>query len=91
MNELKPVSKQSEPIVENAITAAFRDVEVGIQKTELRLQEFELRHQMSTAEFIRRYENDEFQETLEFGEWVGEYRMLQGLKEDANQLSGIEC
>jgi hypothetical protein len=62
----------------------------GIQMTELRLREFEAKYQMPTEEFIRRYENDEFQETLEFGEWVGEYRMRQGLVEDANQLRGIE-
>ena len=37
---------------------------------------------MSTREFVQRYENDELDETLEFGEWVGESRMLQGLLED---------
>lgn len=93
MNELKLVSKHPgslKPIVENAITAALKDVELGIQKTELRLQEFEAQYQMPTEEFIRRYENDELQETLEFGEWVGEYRMLKGLEEEATQLRGIE-
>ena len=45
---------------------------------------------MITSEFIQRYENDELDETLEFGEWIGEYRMLQGLIEDADQLRGIE-
>jgi hypothetical protein len=48
MNELKLVSKHPgslKPIVEKAITAALKGVELGIQKTELRLQEFEAQYQ----------------------------------------------
>jgi hypothetical protein len=44
---------------------------------------------MLTEAFVQRYVNDEFEETLEFVEWIGEYRMLQGLKEDAIQLRGL--
>jgi hypothetical protein len=45
---------------------------------------------MLTEVFVQRYENDEFQETLEFGEWIGEYRMLKGLRDDVMQLRGIK-
>jgi hypothetical protein len=91
MNELKLVSPYPiRPMVEGAITAALQDAEAGIQTTEQRLREFEAKYQMLTEAFVQRYENDEFQETLEFGEWIGEYRMLKGLREDVMQLRGIE-
>ena len=93
MTELRLISKQSasiQPIVQNAIDSFVRSSEDGIQKTQQRLSEFERKYLMSTREFVQRYENDELDETLEFGEWVGESRMLQGLLEDVEQLRGIE-
>jgi hypothetical protein len=93
MSELKLTSRHPgsiKSLVEGAISATLRSTEAGIQTTEQRLQEFEQKYQIPTAEFIQRYENDEFQETLELAEWIGEYRMLQGLKEDSERLRGIE-
>jgi hypothetical protein len=101
MNELKLVSKRTEsikPLVEGTIleetakpnAAALRSTEDGIQKTQLSLQEFEQTYQMLTEDFIQRYENDEFQETLEFAEWIGEQRMLKRLQEKVERLREIE-
>ncbi len=58
-----------------------RLLEVGIRRTERRLREFETAHRMTTKEFVRRFENDELDETLELAEWIGEYRLLQRLNE----------
>ena len=44
-------------------------LEAGIRRTEERLNDFETKFNLLTAEFIRRFENDEFEETLEFAEW----------------------
>lgn len=41
---------------------------------------------MSTAEFLTRYENDEFTETLELDEWIGEYRLLTRLRDKAETI-----
>jgi hypothetical protein len=93
MSELKLISKHPgsiKSLVEGAIIAPLRSTEAGIKTTEQRLQEFEQKYQIPTEQFIQRYENDEFQETLEFIEWIGESRMLQGLREDAERLRGIE-
>jgi hypothetical protein len=93
MTELKLISRQSksiQPLVKNAIDSFVRSTEEGIQKTQRNLTIFEEKYMMKTSEFIQRYENDELEETLEFGEWVGEYRMLRGLIDDINQLRGIE-
>ena len=92
MVELKLVSdteRPLRPIVENALANELRLQEAGIQRTEQRLREFEASYRMSTPEFLRRYENNELGETLEFAEWIGEYRLLERQREKADTLRGI--
>lgn len=93
MAELTLVSTSQhslKPLVEAALTNELRLLETGIRRTEQRLQEFEAKYQLPTAEFIRRYEHNEFAETLEFAEWIGEYRLLERLREKAETLRGIQ-
>jgi hypothetical protein len=93
MAELTLISKDSEslkPLVEGAISEALRLTASGIQRTEQRLREFEEKYQLSTQEFLSRYENDEMPETLDRDEWIGESLMLQRLQEKADRLRGIE-
>jgi len=93
MNELKLTSKHSgslKPLLEGAIVEALRSTEAGIQQTAQRLRGFEEKYQLSTEEFLHHYENDEFQETLELDEWIGEFRLLQRLQEKVERLRGIE-
>lgn len=61
-------------LVEAALHNELRLLQAGIHRTEQRLQAFEAQYSMSSAAFVQRYENDELQETLDFAEWVGEYR-----------------
>ncbi len=77
------------PLVEGALAEALRLEEAGLQRTEQRLREFEGRYGMTTAEFIERYERDELEDTPDFGEWVGEYRLLLRQREKADALHGI--
>lgn len=92
MTELKLVSTRTyplRPLVEGALANELRLLEVGIHRTEQRLQEFERKYRMATMEFVSRYENDELPETLEFAEWIGEYRLLLRLREKADTLQEI--
>jgi len=77
-------------LVEAALANELRLLEAAIRRTEERLREFEAKYQLSTEEFIRRFERDEFEETLEFAEWIGEYRMLERLREKADTLREIQ-
>jgi phage shock protein A len=77
------------PLVEAALHNELRLLQAGMRRTEQRLQTFEAQYGMSSAEFMRRYENDALQETLDFAEWVGEYRLLERLREKANTLQNI--
>ncbi len=93
MNDVKLISKrnrQIKPLVEAALANELRLLETGIRQTEQRLQEFEKKHQMPTQDFISRYENDEIEETLEFAEWIGEFRILKCLREKAEALRDIK-
>lgn len=93
MTELTLVSKQSRPLrplVEAALANELRLVMAAIHQTEERLRDFESAYEMNTAEFIERFENDELSETLEYVEWVGEYRLLNHLREKAETFQGIE-
>jgi hypothetical protein len=77
------------PLVEAALENQVRLLQAGIARTEERLRAFEADYGFSSAEFLRRYENDELPETLAFDEWVGEQRMLARLREKVETLQGI--
>jgi len=92
MSELVLVSAQKRPLrplVEAALTNEARLLEAGIRRTEQRLRDFEKERQMTTAEFVARYENNELPETLESAEWIGEHRLLARLREKADVLRGV--
>lgn len=77
------------PLVEAALENQLRLLKAGIQRTEQRLRGFESEYGFATPDFVSRYENDELPETLNFAEWIGEYRMLSRLREKAEALQGI--
>ncbi|MBD2580295.1 hypothetical protein [Oscillatoria sp. FACHB-1406] len=77
-------------IIESALAERLQSLETGLKRTQERLQEFEERYQLSTAEFIQRFNNDEFAHSFEFDEWVGESRMLRHLQEKKQAIEGVE-
>jgi len=93
MSELTLVSSHQrplKPLVEAALANELRLLEAGIRRTKKLLDNFEAKYQMLTDEFIYRFEKDEFEETLDFAEWVGESRLLERLQEKVDILRGIE-
>jgi hypothetical protein len=92
MADLRLVSTrkcQLKPLVEGALSNELRLLEAGIRRTEQRLLEFEEKYHLGTQEFISRYENDKMEETTNFDEWIGEFRLLTRLLEKADTLRGI--
>ncbi|GAJ12849.1 unnamed protein product [marine sediment metagenome] len=92
---ISPRKRQLKPLVEAALHPVLviqdkcnelRLLEVGIRRTEQKLQGFETRYGLPSTEFVRRYEQDRLEETLEFAEWIGEYRLLEPLLEKADAL-----
>jgi hypothetical protein len=78
---ISPRQRELRPLVEAALHNELCLLEAGIRRIEQRPQEFEAQYELSSTEFIRRYEQDELEETLQFAEWIGEYRLLERLRE----------
>jgi len=92
MTDIRLISNRKgelKPLVEAALANELRLLEAGIGQAEKRLQEFEKKYQMATQEFISRYENDDMEEIMDFAEWIGEFRLLERLKEKAETLRDI--
>lgn len=92
MTDIKLTSsgkREIRPLVEAALTNESRLLQAGVRQTEQRLRDFESKFAMVTQEFITRYENDEFEETLDFDEWIGEFRTLSRLREKVETLKDI--
>jgi hypothetical protein len=92
MEELTLISSYQRPLrplVEAALQNELRLLQINIKRTEQNLNKFEARFGFSTSEFIRRFENDELPETLDYIEWVGEHRLLLRLHEKTETLREI--
>jgi len=92
MHELKLVSKAEhvlKPIVEAALENELRLIEAGIRQTEQHLKKFEEKYQLNTRDFVTNYENDQFEESMDFIEWIGEFKLLKRLIEKADTLRNI--
>lgn len=95
MAELKIICEYPDSLkqlIEEALAKRIASLRDGIRRTEERLRQFEAKYELSTDEFLRRFENDELQHRLdmEFDEWIGESWMLKRLREDLDQLRGVE-
>jgi hypothetical protein len=86
---VSPQGRPLQPLVEAAIQNELRLLEAGLRRTEEKLHDFEIRFGMTTPQFVQRYEADELEETLEFIEWVGEYRLRERLLDKTNTLREI--
>lgn len=92
MTDLRLVSTRNrplKPLVEAALANELRLMEAGIRRTEQRLLEFEEKFHLGTEDFIVRYENDEMKETIDFDEWIGEFRLLARLREKVDTLKDV--
>ena len=93
MAELKLSSKDPDSlrrIIQSALSERLQSVTAGIKKTEERLQEFETKYQLSTREFITRFNNDELSHIFDFDEWIGESRMLTHLQQTKESIQEID-
>ena len=92
MTDLRLVSTrkhQLKPLVEAALANELRLMEAGIRRTEQRILEFEQKYHLGSKDFIAHYENDEMEETMDFDEWIGEFRLLERLREKVDTLKDI--
>ena len=92
MGDIRVISsrdRELKPLVATALENELRIIHAGIKRTGQRLKDFENKYELSSSEFLRRYENDELNESLDFAEWIGEIRMNERLKEKSEILKDI--
>ncbi|MDB9517318.1 hypothetical protein PN466_10205 [Roseofilum reptotaenium CS-1145] len=92
MTELKIFSKSPDllkKIIETALSERLRSVEKGIEQTQERIKVFENQYQLSTEEFIKRFNDNELAHSFDFDEWVGESRMLEHLQTTKEMLEDV--
>ncbi len=64
------------PLLESAIENQKKALKAGIERTRTRLAEFEVRYGITSAEFERRLNARELEETFDFTDWRMEIGML---------------
>jgi hypothetical protein len=77
-------------IIESALSERLSSIDAGIQQTQEHLKEFENQYQLSTQEFIDKFNNDELPHSFDFDEWIGEYRMLTHLQTQKTMIEEVE-
>jgi hypothetical protein len=77
-------------IIEGALLERLQSLEVGIKRTEERIKDFETQYQLSTEEFLTRFNNDELNHSFDFDEWIGEAKMLEHLQQKKLVIEGVE-
>ena len=77
--------------MERTLRNELRLLEAGIRRSAQRLQDSEARHGLSTTDFLQRYEENALEETLEFAEWIGEFRLRERLGESRRDASHPIC
>ena len=81
----------AESLIRSAIKAQLGIIATGIKITRERMQHFENKYEFSTQELLKKESNGTIDDgNLEIIAWLGEYRMLERLGSEYNELEGIE-
>lgn len=79
--------KESAQSILQAVEAYKARLRAGIARTRQRLEQFEQRYGVNTAQFLKDMTAEDLQEgDLEYVEWAGEAKLLEGLKEELAAL-----
>lgn len=77
------------PLIESAIRAELRMLDLALERTRKRMLDFEGMYGMASKEFESLFESSNVAESLDFIEWAGELKTLQILNAQREALLGI--
>jgi hypothetical protein len=77
------------PLLESAIQAELRMLELGLIRTFQRLRAFEEQYSLTSEEFERRFEAGEVDESFDCIEWAGEIKTSRLLQAQQQALQSI--
>jgi hypothetical protein len=80
-----------EPILQ-AIESYKARLRASIERSKRRLVQFEERYGVDTAQFLREMAAEDLDGSdLEYVEWAGEARLLEGLEAELTELENARC
>lgn len=78
-------------IIKTAIAAEIKRHEIGLQKTEKQLQQFEQTYNISSEKFLASFTAEDMKLVdSEYVEWAGELKVRDRIAEDLKRLREIE-
>lgn len=83
-------NKSIAPMITAAIEREIKLLEVGIERTQERLNYFEKTYGQTTEHFIKNIKKTKDSDNLELFEWLGEWKTLGLLKEKVKLLKATK-
>ncbi len=77
-------------MIQTDLEHRLQNLESGLQKTQIRLKQFEIQYQWSTEQFMTLFSNDKLQHSEDFDEWLGEAWMLNKIQQKIAMIKEIE-
>lgn len=77
------------PLIESAIQAQVRMLDLALERTRKRLLGFEGAYGMASKEFETKWKKGDVTESLDFLEWAGELKTLEMLEAQKKALIGV--
>ncbi len=79
------------PIIQSAIAASLKRMEIGLRKTEREIQKFETKYRVPSEQFLSSYAAEDLDgNDDEYVSWMGELKLRDALREEFQALSEIE-
>ncbi len=77
-------------IVSNGISEERKKIEYALERTNNIIKKYEKEHQMSSEEFLQRFQEGEIDENSEFFEWWAELKVTKELEDKLHIVESIE-
>ena len=79
------------PIIQSAIVAKVKRIEIGLRKTEQEIQRFETKYHIPSEQFLSDYTAEDLEGgDDEYVSWMGELTLRQAIWEELQLLQNIE-
>jgi len=77
-------------IVSNGISEERKKIEYALERTNNIIKKYEKEHQMSSEEFLQRFQEGEIDENSEIFEWWAELKVTKELEDKLHIVESIE-
>ena len=82
-------SKSIMPVLESAIRNQLKMLKASINRTKMKIQDFEQKYNMSTEQFLQKIREGMDEDNLDYVDWIGETKILKRLEEEYKELEGV--